>query len=128
VSYRTSWLHPAILRGTETILITRESDPNEVRTLRGVCGSWQGDKSGWVEMFGNLALGDAAVLPITGESAEGVIHLHLAPRVETGGGMMRSRICPRKIPRVGYSFPLSDEMMGDAEHWTRSSANNVDQY
>lgn len=83
VSYRASWLHPAILQDTEVILITRESDPKEVHTMYSLCGPCQGTKceDDWVKTLGNLTLGEVAVLPIAAESKGDMIRIHLAPRL-----------------------------------------------
>jgi len=83
VSYRASLLHPSVLLDAEAILITRESDPREIHAIRQVCGECQGGKSEaeWVKMFGELALGEVAALPVTAESRGDVTRIHLTPRL-----------------------------------------------
>ncbi len=81
VSYRASKLHSTILASAEGILVTRESDPGEIRALRRLCGSCQGEMSegDWIQMFGNLAIGEAVALPLTSDGD--VRRIRLAPHV-----------------------------------------------
>lgn len=83
VSYRTSMLHPSILRCAESILITRESEPKEVFTLSQLCPAAQEgrDEVEWQRMLGNLALEEAVALPVTPESKGEATRIHLAPRL-----------------------------------------------
>lgn len=83
MTYRASQLQPAILRSTEAIIVTRESDPNEVHALAALCETCQseGRTPDWTGLLGSLAVGEAAVLPMTEETGGEVRRVHLAPRL-----------------------------------------------
>lgn len=83
VSYRASSLHPSILESSKVIIVTRESDPNEIAVLRNLCGICAGGKSEteWLESLGNLPIGEAAALPITTEANGEVTRIRLTPRL-----------------------------------------------
>ncbi|WP_207901462.1 HAD hydrolase family protein [Acidipila rosea] len=83
VSYRASKLHPSILANVEAVIVTRESDPAEIATLRNICGAQTGrmSEADWMHMFAGMAIGEAAALPITLESEGEVTRIHLAPRL-----------------------------------------------
>jgi haloacid dehalogenase-like hydrolase/Helicase HerA, central domain len=83
VTYRASYLHPSVLAATEAILVTRESDPQEVSALRALCSSCQGGmaESEWVHLLGSLVIGEAVALPVTAEAAGDIRHIRLAPRL-----------------------------------------------
>lgn len=82
VTYRTSQLRPDVLAATQAIIVTRESDPHEVRALRALCPSCSAAAAAdWDTLFGSLVIGEAVVLPVTDE-AEGVARrIQLAPRI-----------------------------------------------
>jgi hypothetical protein len=83
VSYRASRLHPTLLAATQAIVVTRESDPNEVEALFALCGGCQGRRTvaEWQRQFDGLAIGEAVVLPVTEEAEGEVRRIHLAPRL-----------------------------------------------
>jgi hypothetical protein len=83
VTYRASKLHPDLLAATEAILVTRESDPEEVRALYALCRSCQGRMSTgeWERLLGNLVIGEAVALPVTEEAEGEVRRIRLAPRL-----------------------------------------------
>jgi len=76
-------VHPALLRASQAILVTRESDPSEVAALVGLCPDCQEGvrASDWQGLLGGLALGEAAVLPLTEEAQGGLRKIRLAPRL-----------------------------------------------
>ncbi len=82
VTYRASDLSPEILAATQAVIVTRESDPAEIRALKGLCSSFstRSDKE-WEEIFERLVIGDAVALPITDEAHGDVRRIHLAPRL-----------------------------------------------
>jgi hypothetical protein len=83
VTYRASRLHSAVLAATQAILVTRESDPGEVRALYELCRSC-GGRSGeaeWERLIGSLVIGEAVVLPITEEAKGALRRIRLAPRL-----------------------------------------------
>jgi hydroxymethylpyrimidine pyrophosphatase-like HAD family hydrolase len=83
VSYRASKLHPEALTATQAIVVARESDPHEVQALFALCRSCARQRSPaeWEDMLGRLAIGEAAVLPVTEEAQGDLRRIRLAPRL-----------------------------------------------
>ena len=83
ITYRASQLDPHILESAEGIVVTRESDPQEVSALRALCRFCRGNMSEteWAKMFEGLAVGEAVVLPLTAEAEGNVRRCRLAPRL-----------------------------------------------
>ena len=83
VSYRASKLDARVLNASQAIVVTRESDPGEVRALYRLCSSCQGmlAESDWERTLENLTVGEAVMLPITAESAGQLRRVRLAPRL-----------------------------------------------
>jgi hydroxymethylpyrimidine pyrophosphatase-like HAD family hydrolase len=83
VSYRASRLDKDVLSSSQAIVVTRESDPNEVRSLFALCSSCQGRKSEaeWQQLIDRLAIGEAVVLPVTEEAQGEIRRIHLTPRL-----------------------------------------------
>lgn len=83
VSYRSSRLDPRLLAASQAIVVTRESDPHEVRALYDLCASCHGRmaEQEWEPLLGRLAIGEAAVLPITDEASGELRRIRLAPRL-----------------------------------------------
>jgi hypothetical protein len=81
VTYRISML-PASIRqaGDAIVIVTRETDPHEVETLRGMCPPQQ-NAAVTGDMFRDLALAEAALLPGTEEAHGRVRRFEMAPRV-----------------------------------------------
>jgi hydroxymethylpyrimidine pyrophosphatase-like HAD family hydrolase len=83
VTYRASKLRRDLLAASQAVIVTRESDPREVRALRALCPSCEGltSESEWAQLFESLVLGEAVALPVT-EEAEGIVRrIRLAPRL-----------------------------------------------
>lgn len=82
VTYRASDLPPDVLAATQAVIVTRESDPAEIRALKGLCISCSNrtDKE-WSEIFERLVIGEAVALPITDEAQGDIRRIHLAPRL-----------------------------------------------
>jgi hypothetical protein len=82
VSYRLSGLDPSILRASDFVIVTRESDPREVDQLHGFFGELArgADTAEWRAVLGGLGLGEAALLPVTGEMVGTLRWIRLAPR------------------------------------------------
>jgi hydroxymethylpyrimidine pyrophosphatase-like HAD family hydrolase len=95
VSYRTSLLPRAILEASQAIVVTRESDPNEVRALFDLCETCAGSlgEAGWEALLGSLPIGEAVVLPVTEEA---------------GGEARRIRLTPRLTPHVRHETKYVD--------------------
>jgi hydroxymethylpyrimidine pyrophosphatase-like HAD family hydrolase len=83
VSYRASQMHRDVLTASQAIVVTRGSDPGEVRSLFALCRSCQGRKSEpeWEQLLGSLAIGEAVVLPVTEEAQGEIRRIHLTPRL-----------------------------------------------
>lgn len=83
VTFRASQLHPAIIESAEAIIVTRESDPNEVRALAALCArcSTACRDAEWPHLFGSLIVGEAVVLPTTQEAEGEVRRIQLMPRL-----------------------------------------------
>jgi hydroxymethylpyrimidine pyrophosphatase-like HAD family hydrolase len=83
VTYRASKLRPELLAASEAVIVTRESDPQEVGALYALCRSCAGrmTESEWAQMFEDLVLGEAVALPVTEEAEGEVRRVHLAPRL-----------------------------------------------
>jgi hydroxymethylpyrimidine pyrophosphatase-like HAD family hydrolase len=83
VTYRASRLHPALLAASEVILVTRESDPAEVRALFELCQSCQSRMTvgDWERLLAGLVLGEVVALPITLEAEGELRRIRLAPRL-----------------------------------------------
>jgi hypothetical protein len=83
VTYRASKLHPDMLAASEAIVVTRESDPEEVRALYELCRTCEGQMGveEWQQLLGSLVLGEAVVLPVTEEAGGTVRRIRLAPRL-----------------------------------------------
>jgi hydroxymethylpyrimidine pyrophosphatase-like HAD family hydrolase len=89
VSYRASQLHPAVLAASQAVVVTRESDPEEVHRLFSLCGPCPGtrDEAQWRTLLEELVLGEAVLLPVT---------------TEAGGDVRRVRLTPRLTPHVRH--------------------------
>ena len=83
VTYRASKVNPRLLATCEAIIVTRESDPQEVLQLRALCRSCEGSKteSEWAQLLEGLVVGEAVALPVTAEAGGDVRRIRLAPRL-----------------------------------------------
>lgn len=81
VTYRASTLCPESLRATQAILVTCESDPAEIETLRSLCTCAARTDAEWMSLLHNLVIGEAAALPVTEEAQGDIRRIHLAPRL-----------------------------------------------
>jgi hypothetical protein len=82
-TYRASRLHPALRAASEAIIVTRESDPEEIRALLALCRSCSGrvNEEEWLQSLETLVIGEAVVLPITDEAEGELRRIRLAPRL-----------------------------------------------
>ena len=80
VTYRASHLPKAVLDASQVILVTCESDPAEVAALQQLCRSTEPVET-WRPVLGSLALGEAAVLPVTDEAGASLRRIHLGVRI-----------------------------------------------
>jgi len=83
VSYRPSELRHDVLLASEAIVVTRESDPKEVRALLALCHSCErgANEPQWEQLFGKLVIGEAIALPMTEEAEGQMRRIRLAPRL-----------------------------------------------
>jgi hydroxymethylpyrimidine pyrophosphatase-like HAD family hydrolase len=83
VTYRASTLRSDLLAASQAIIVTRESDPHEVRALRALCRSCQGSatESQWEQLLESIVLGEAVALPLTEEAEGDVRRIRLTPRL-----------------------------------------------
>lgn len=89
ITYRVTGLDPGLLHGTDCVLVTRETDPNEARLLHATFRG-EGDASAWTDMLGDLDLDEAVLLPMD------------------GGGLRRFRIAPRLTHHVRHRHKYLD--------------------
>ena len=89
VSHRISGLAPSIrMTGEAVVLITRETDLLEIDVLQRMCRLKNGESFG-PNIFRDLAINEAAVLP-GAEESHGVVHrFQLAPRLTSHVGPAR---------------------------------------
>lgn len=101
VSYRASKLHPDVLAASQAIVVTRESDPHEIRALFALCRSCgeRRTEAEWENLLGTLRIGEAVVLPITDEA---------------GGDVQRIRLAPRLTPHVRHQAKYIDVPVAEA--------------
>ncbi|MBI4455289.1 MAG: HAD family hydrolase [Acidobacteria bacterium] len=99
VTYRVSNLHPDVLKASEAIIVTRETDPAEVRALLELCGI-RGNGSDRERIFESLAINEAVLLSRCGEP---------------GGGMQRFQIAPRLTPHVRHRHKYLDVPVPEGE-------------
>jgi hypothetical protein len=80
VTYRVSGIDQQVCKTNDTVVIvTRETDPQEQATLRGICQSTAGAVPEGI--FRDLSLSEAALLPGVEESHGGVRRFQIAPRL-----------------------------------------------
>jgi hypothetical protein len=81
VTYSASRLPPDLLGATEVMIVTRESDPDEIDALRRWCPRCSGvDVARW-SLLTRLATAQAVALPVTEESGGDLILFTLGPRL-----------------------------------------------
>ena len=83
VTYRASQIRRDLLDSTQAVIVTRESDPAEVRALRSLCRACTDERNEaeWQQFFQDLVFGEAAALPLTEEAEGRVRRIFLAPRL-----------------------------------------------
>ena len=82
VTYRASHLPAGVRRASEVVIVTNESDPEEVAALHATCSRNGTDRvEDWIPVLGALRIGEAAALPITEEAGNALRRIHLAPRL-----------------------------------------------
>jgi hypothetical protein len=99
ITYRATDLHPDVLAATECVLVTRETDPAEVRLLHE---TWRGSESDehWQETLENLPLDEAVLLPCTEEA---------------GGKLLPFKVAPRLTPHVRHRHKYLDVLTSKSQ-------------
>ena len=81
ITYRASALPQALLCASEVMIVTRESDPNEIEALRRWCTTCKGaDPARW-NILSGLDTAQAVALPITEECGGDLVRFTLGPRL-----------------------------------------------
>jgi len=111
ITYRASALHADVIAATECVIVTRETDPAEVRMLHE---RWQGSESleHWQSTLPGLELDEAALLPGAEESGSGLRRFRLAPRLTLH---VRHRHKYLDVPvsrELAFRFLLDDGQVG----------------
>lgn len=111
VTYRASKLRSDLLAASHAVIVTRESDPQEVRALRALCPPCEGftTEAEWGQLFESLVVGEAVVLPVTDEA---------------GGSVRRFRLAPRLTPHVRHLAKYIDLPVPEGRgfvFWNRGS-------
>jgi hypothetical protein len=84
VTYLASKLSPALLAETEVVIVTRQSDPNEIAALGKVCSvCGKMDQADLSRMLETLVIGQAVALPLTEETEGEIRRVRLTPRLTT---------------------------------------------
>ena len=91
-TYQIARLDPHILDATEAIIVTRESDPTEVRALMALAGGRE-DEERWRATLAGLAIGEAVLVTMDGP---------------VPGRMRRFRMASRLTPHVRHRHKYSD--------------------
>jgi hypothetical protein len=91
-TYKASHLDPRILKATDTILVTQETDPAEIRALHALAGG-QDSEERWREVLPGLATNEAALVSI---GAPG------------GGRLQPFRVASRLTPHVRHRHKYTD--------------------
>jgi hydroxymethylpyrimidine pyrophosphatase-like HAD family hydrolase len=99
VTYRASQLPEAVLRAADVMIVTCQSDPDEVHALHRYCGGPDGSEPAWRHQLGHLAIGQAAALPVTEEA---------------GGRMLLFNLGRRLTPHVRHRAKYVDMPVGDS--------------
>lgn len=80
ITYRASGLHADVVAASECVIVTRETDPAEVRLLHA---RWRGgeDLAHWEETLRSLEIDEACLLPGSEEAGRSLRRFRLAPRL-----------------------------------------------
>ncbi len=111
ISYRLSGLDPSVLRASDFVIVTRESDPREIDHLHALLGFAGGaDAAEWHAVLANLERGEAAFLPVTGDGA---------------GELRRIRLAPRRTPHVRHRTKYLDVPVPEGKAFVFMSPENT---
>ena len=106
VTYNASRLPPELLAKSEVIIVTCESDPEEIEALRTCCSTCRPvDASRW-SALGRLGPAQAIALPVT---------------EETGGTLRQFTVGPRLTPHVRHREKYVDVPVADSRAFVFSN-------
>lgn len=100
VTYRASELPQELLRATEVMIVTRESNAAEIEALRRLCSPWAGAGTLQWAALARLTSAQAVALPITEES---------------GGELIQFTVGPRLTPHVRHRGKYADMPVAEAQ-------------
>ena len=110
VTYWPSQLPKALVAASEVILVTRESNLDEIEALRAHCDTCRHlDSSAW-QMLGDLRIEEAVALPVTDEA---------------GGDLRRFIIGERLTPHVRHRQKYVDVPVSDERAFVFASSRNT---
>jgi len=98
VTYRASQLSPTLMAHTDVLIVTCESDPLEIASLRQRCGTCQSVSASSWSLLSRLKIGQAVALPVTEEA---------------GGELRLFSIGPRLTPHVRHRQKYVDVPVPD---------------
>ena len=102
VTYQASRLAPQVLKSPEVLVVTRETDPDEVHALRAVLGGGGSDAQ-WQETLSSLAIDEAALL----ERGDGVPRrFRIVQRLTRHVRHRRKYIDVALAPHLAFVFTL----------------------
>src|SRR5208283_551095 len=78
VTYRPSDLHPDVRKAMEAVVVTRTTDPQEIKAMQTMFGDGTGD---WTTTIAGLADGQAVLLPSAQEAQGRLQRFTLSPRL-----------------------------------------------
>ncbi len=128
VTYRASYLHSSVLATAEAIIVTRESNPQEVASLWGLCQPCQGSESGWAQLFGSLAIGEAVALPLTAEAEGAARRIRLAPRFTPHARHVAKYIDIPVPESAQFVFWLNGSLSQERARTLRQFVSIIEQY
>ena len=106
VTYRLFDLHPDVRKAIEAVIITRTTDPYEVRAMMAMLGKGN-NESEWKPILEGLAINEAALLPGIEEARGKLQQFELLPRL-TSHVHHRSKYLD--VPVIeGQSFVFTDD-------------------
>ena len=78
VTYRPSDLHPDVRKAMEIVIVTRTTEPEQVRAIQSMSGNGAGD---WSTTLAGLAVGEGALLPRAQEALGKLQRFSFLPRL-----------------------------------------------
>jgi hypothetical protein len=106
VTYRLSDLYPDVRKAMEVVIVTRTTEPHEIRAVLAMLGNGS-NESEWKPILGGLSTNEAALLPGIEEAGGKLRQFKLLPRLTSH---VRHRSKYLDVPMiVGHSFVFTDD-------------------